>query len=64
MDSQITAKNGRHGRLDMIPRRRLGGELAFVAGEVRDWIRRHEFVDVPAPSTVDCGYGAQAGGRR
>lgn len=30
-----------------IPHRRLDGALTFVAGEIREWLRRHEEVVVP-----------------
>jgi hypothetical protein len=39
---RAAAANGRHGRLAMLPHRRLGAELVFRAGEIRDWLREHE----------------------
>lgn len=45
---RAAAANGRHGRLDMIPHRKLGGELVFVAGDIRRWIEEREHIAVPA----------------
>lgn len=45
---RAAAANGRHGRLHMIPHRKLGGELVFVAGDIRRWLEEHERVAVPA----------------
>lgn len=36
---------------DRIPHRKLGGELVFLAGEVRHWIRTHEESEVEGPMT-------------
>lgn len=37
--------------LPLLPHRKLDGELVFVAGEVRDWVRTHEDVIV-APAQI------------
>jgi hypothetical protein len=37
--------------LPLLPHRKLDGELVFVAGEVRDWVRMHEDI-VIAPARI------------
>ena len=40
---------------DLLPFRKLEGELQFVVGEIRSWIREHEEVFVSAPMESTAG---------
>jgi predicted DNA-binding transcriptional regulator AlpA len=55
--SWVYRRTGQNGKKALLPHRKLDGELVFVVGEIRDWLREHEVEVVPPLSMFPARHG-------